>query len=173
MNVQPSPQAAPGPAPDPAPDLAACVGVIRTSIVDWSATNPLLGRALDPVTAQILVLLQLLSNLFARFAAGDLPIQKPPAPAACATPRPCTAPAVLHHTQARHRAVRRPLTPRAAHAGSTGTTAPTPSAGQALRHIGARPATRPPNCPNPAGAGATNRPRPIFSARPPAASACP
>jgi len=101
MNIQPPPQAAPGPAPDPAPDLAACVGAIRTSIVDWSATNPLLGRALDPVTAQILVLLQLLADLLARLAAGDLPpAPQPRAPLAPTLPE--LAPPDSDHPESTH-----------------------------------------------------------------------
>ena len=125
MNIEPPPQAAPGPAPDPAPDLAACVGAIRTSIVEWSATHPVLGRALDPVTAQILVLLQLLSTLLARFAAGDLPLP--------AAPHPAT-----------HRAPSPACTPFAASPAGTQLNAPQPARERAPPHASAAPLQPPP-----------------------------
>lgn len=71
MNEKRPAPAAHGPAPERAPDLAGCVEGIRTSITDWSATHPLLGRAVDPITAQILRLLDLLLDLVTRFAAGE------------------------------------------------------------------------------------------------------
>lgn len=76
MNMNPSPQAVPGPVP-PAPDLGSCVLGIRQSIIDWSETHPILGRLADPVTIQILALLQVLADLFARFAAGELSPRAP------------------------------------------------------------------------------------------------
>ncbi len=91
MNKNPSPQAVPGPAPLPAPDLGSCVQGIRQSILDWTESHPILGRLADPITIQILALLQTLADLFALFAAGQLaPGASPPRSTAVEpSPLPC------------------------------------------------------------------------------------
>ncbi len=103
MNMPPPPQAAPSPAPPPdllgapdlsgTPDLSHCVEGIRNSILGLSATHPLMGRVLDPITAQLLHLLQILADLLARFAAGDLPA--PPSAPPRTQPAPAPTPRAL------------------------------------------------------------------------------
>jgi hypothetical protein len=76
--------------PHPASELGTCVQGVRQAILDWSDDHPVLGRIADPVTAQILALLQTLIDLIARFAAGEFspraPAHAPIVPARTATP---------------------------------------------------------------------------------------
>ena len=149
MNMNPTPQAVPGPAPLPAPDLGSCVQGIRQSIIEWAENHPILGRLADPITVQILALLQALADLFALFAAGKLapsvpaaapasaPARRTPAPrttsrAPCARmPRAWTPSVVAPHAPSRRQIRRSPwfaaAHPGAAHASSpSAASRPTP-----------------------------------------------
>ena len=106
MNISLSPQSVPAPMPHPASELGTCVQGVRQAILDWSDDHPILGRIADPVTSQILALLQTLIDLIARFAAGEFspraPAHAPIVPARTATLAP-------RRTRALSRAPRAPL----------------------------------------------------------------
>ena len=77
----PAPQADPGPALHPARALATCVDGILATMLRVLARLGFLGRLINPQAAHIAHLLQSLSTLLARFAAGDLPPPAAPLPA--------------------------------------------------------------------------------------------
>jgi len=87
MNVAPpAPLAAPGPALQPARALATCVDGILATMLRFLARLGFLGRLINPQAAQIAHLLQSLSTLLTRFAAGDLPPRAAPLPATTLAP---------------------------------------------------------------------------------------
>jgi hypothetical protein len=89
-NQSPQPQPGTVPAPHQAPGLAACLDGLIGSLLLWASRlgllRPLIGPQLDALARS----LRALSDLYARFAAGDLPL--PPAPRARPLP-PSAAPA--------------------------------------------------------------------------------
>ena len=85
-NASPPTLAAPGPAPHPARALAACVDGILATMRHFLARLGFLGRLIDPQAAHLAHLLQSLSTLLARFAAGDLPLPAAPLPATTLAP---------------------------------------------------------------------------------------
>ena len=101
-NATPAPLAAPGPALHPARALATCVDGILATMLRFLARLGFLGRLINPQAAHLAHLLQSLSTLLARFAAGDLP---PPAPCSrqrrTAPPPPPPANAADPHPSAR------------------------------------------------------------------------
>ena len=76
-NAPPPPLAAPGPALHPARALATCVDGLLATMLRFLARLGFLGRLIDPQAAHIAHLLQSLSTLLTRFAAGDLPLPAP------------------------------------------------------------------------------------------------
>jgi len=120
-NAPPSPLAAPGPAPHPARALASCVDSLLATLLRFVARLGFLGRLINPQAAHIAHLLQSLSTLLTRLAAGDLPPPRPlfPATQGRAPSTPVTANAVPPHQSApgiSGSGRRRPAGPAAAHA---------------------------------------------------------
>jgi len=120
-NAPPSPLAAPGPAPHPARALASCVDSLLATLLRFVARLGFLGRLINPQAAHIAHLLQSLSSLLTRLAAGDLPPPRPlfPATQGRAPSTPVTANAVPPHQSApgiSGSGRRRPAGPAAAHA---------------------------------------------------------
>ena len=103
-NAPPSPLAAPGPALHPARALATCVDGLLATMLRFLARLGFFGRLINPQAAQIAHLLQSLSTLLARFAAGDLPL--PAAPLSAITLAPS-------RTIPRASSARQPLAQRA------------------------------------------------------------